>query len=221
MKNKRIALLAGATGLIGHELLQILLADEVYEKVKTLSRKAIKLENPKLEQIIVNFDHLDDVQDMLKADDVFCCLGTTMKQAGSKEKFYKVDYEYTVEISKEALRLGAKQFLLVSSMGADGSSAFYYNQVKGQLEETIKKLKYQAVHIFRPSLLLGERKEGRLGEYIAQQAMKTLGFLMIGPLRKYRGIEGKKVAEAMVITAKKDLTGIHLFESDTIQNIKS
>lgn len=211
------ALIAGATGLIGSKLLELLLEDDNYEKVIVVTRKPLDKEHPKLETIISDFKNLGEVSEELKSDDVFCCLGTTMKKAGSKEKFRKVDYDYPLELAKITKEQGTSKYLLISAMGASKKSAVFYNQVKGEIEEAIAKIGFDAYHIFRPSLLLGPRKEDRVGEDAAKTIFKIFGFLFVGPLKKYKAISYDKVAKAMLHFAKKDDKGEHIHESLELQ----
>jgi len=215
--NQRHALVAGATGLIGNELLQILIRGRHYQKISVLSRREIETSSKRVTTILTDYNKLsdDDIPD--NVTDVFCCLGTTMKKAGSKEAFRMVDYSYPLKIAKIARQKGAQQYLLISVMGADAKSAIFYNQVKGKTEQAIAKLGYSAFHVFRPSLLMGDRDEQRTGEKIAQIIMGGISPVMIGFLEKYRPIEGTDVAAAMYRMAKKDLTGRYVFESDKIQ----
>lgn len=215
----RTALLLGATGLVGGELLSLLLADGEYRQVTVLVRRHLALTHPKLMQQIVDFDNLAKAADAFGADDVFCCLGTTIKKAGSQDAFRKVDYTYPLESAKLAWQKGAKQYLLITALGANARSAIFYNRVKGEVEEAIGRLTLNGFHIFRPSLLLGDRQESRLGEKIASTVMGPLGFLLAGPLKKYRGIPARTVAQAMLRTAKRDLTGHHAYDSDRIQEM--
>ena len=217
--NSRSALLVGATGLVGGHVLQLLLDDETYAEVVVLVRKPSFNPHPKLREHIIDFGHLDRHASIIKADDVFCCLGTTIKVAGSQEAFRKVDFTYPVQIAALALKNGAKQFLVVTSVGANSQSSIFYNRVKGEVEEAVAKLPFQSLHIFRPSLLLGERKEFRPGEKIGMAAMKSFSFLMIGGMKKYRAIEANVLARGMVRTAKENLNGIQVYESDQIQLI--
>jgi len=220
MKNQnRTALLAGATGLIGNHCLDFLLNDNAYDSVNILVRKEIQLKRPKLRQLVVNFDKLNEYASSIKADDVFCCLGTTIKKAGSQANFKKVDLEYPVEIARIALENGAGQYLFVTAIGADKSSLVFYNRVKGEVEQTVKKLPYKSIHIFRPSLLLGERQEHRSGEKFGTALYHLTSPLFIGPLKKYKAIEGKAVAGAMAECAKKNSPGIFIHESNEIQKI--
>lgn len=215
----KTAILLGATGLIGGHCLQLLLKSPRYSKVVCLVRKKLPLINDKLEQIVVDFDNLTDYTHALKGDDVFCCLGTTIKVAKTKENFKKVDYHYPLQAAKIALAQGATQYLLVSSLGADASSMVFYSKTKGEVERDIKALGYPTLHIMQPSLLLGDRDESRLGEQIGEKVMTSLSFLMQGPLKKYRAIEAEAVAFAMVQLASQEQGGTHTHQSDGIQAI--
>lgn len=219
MPNTKTALIAGASGLTGSFCLQLLLQNPAYKTVISLVRKPVPLTHEKLKQITVNFDCLEDHADAIAADDVFCCLGTTIKKAGSQANFRKVDYDYVVNTAKAALNNGAKRFLLVSAMGASAGSSIFYSRVKGETEDAIQQLAYDEVHIFRPSLLLGNRHEHRLGESMAMAAFKVIGFAMLGPLAKYKGIEAADVAKAMVAVAQSGKKGMHIYLSDEIQHI--
>ena len=209
----RTALIAGSTGLIGNQLLALLLESSEYDKVIALSRKPLNLNHPKLENVILTVDRLDHLA-AIKADDVFCCLGTTIKQAKSKEAFRKVDFDYPVALAKMLKQNGAQQFLLVSALGANKSSGIFYNRVKGEVEEAISKLGYSCFHIFRPSLLVGDRKEERTGEEAAKVFYRFFGFLIP---KKYKGIESIKVARAMQTLAKENRSGIFFHESEAMQ----
>jgi uncharacterized protein YbjT (DUF2867 family) len=209
----RTALLAGSTGLIGNQLLQLLLNDVAYDKVIALSRKPLDLRHPKLENIVLEADLLKQ-HAYLKADDVFCCLGTTIKQAKSKEAFRKVDFDYPLELAKTLHVNGAKQFLLVSALGSDKNSSIFYNRVKGEVEAAITAVGFASFHIFRPSLLIGPRKEQRAGEDAAKVFYKIFGFLIP---QKYKGIESIKVARAMLAKAKEGNLGLFIHESDFLQ----
>jgi uncharacterized protein YbjT (DUF2867 family) len=209
----KVALLAGSTGLIGNQLLELLLADSRYSKVIALSRKPLAITNPKLETIVLEVEQLEN-HSQLKADDVFCCLGTTMKQAGSKSAFRKVDFDYPLQVAKILKANEAQQFFLVSALGASKNSSIFYNQVKGEVEEAITSVGFRALHIFRPSLLLGPRKDQRSGEEAAKVFYKIFGFLIP---KKYQGLESIKVARAMQALARKELTGVFVYESNSLQ----
>jgi uncharacterized protein YbjT (DUF2867 family) len=215
----RTALIVGATGLIGKCCLYELLENTSYTKVIALVRKPLAIKHHQLQQFMVNFDELDTLTNELVADDVFCCLGTTIKVAGSQENFRKVDLEYPLTVAELTLHNGATQFLLVSAMGANAQSSIFYNRVKGEVEERIGALGFRSFHIFQPSLLLGARKEFRLGEIIVKAVMKGLSFLFIGPIKKYKAIPGATVAKAMVTIALQQKEGVYTYESDSISSI--
>ncbi|HEY8512029.1 MAG TPA: oxidoreductase [Cyclobacteriaceae bacterium] len=210
----KIALVAGATGLTGGQLVTTLLDDPRYSVVKAITRKPLTRVHPKLENAVIDFERIHSYTDELKADDVFCCLGTTMKAAGSKEAFERVDYYYPVALAERAKALGATQFLLMSSLGASKNSAFYYSRVKGMAEETIAGIGYHALHIMRPSLLVGPREEYRRGEAAAKWFFRTFGTFVPS---KYKAIASIKVARAMVHFANSGMTGVHIHESASLQ----
>ncbi len=211
----RTALLVGATGLIGRQLLTKLLHVPYYDKVIVLTRSSLHIVHTKLTEIKFNFDKPD--ASVVVADDIFCCLGTTIKKAGSKEAFRKVDLEYPLMVAEIAQRNGAEKFLIVSAMGASKDSSFFYNQVKGEVEEKLISLKYPSIHVFRPSLLLGNREEARLGEKMGAIFSSILKPFMMGSLKKYRAVDSAKVANAMLAFAKKSEKGVFIHESDALQ----
>ena len=212
------ALIAGATGLVGNELLQQLIHGRQYHTISVLSRHEIETNSKRVETIIVDYDQLAD-KDLPKADDVFCCLGTTMKKAGSKDAFRRVDHDYPLRVAEITRRKGAQQYLLVSAMGADPNAYFFYSQVKGEVEAAIAQLGFPAFCVFRPSTLLGERPETRVGEQVTQALMQGAAPLMVGDFKKYRPIHAEAVAQAMVHVARKELEGTYVFESDKIQSL--
>lgn len=210
----KTALIAGSTGLIGSHLLHLLLKDEHYDIVKAISRKPIEITHPRFENIVMDFDRMHEHHDKLKADDVFCCLGTTIKKVKTKEKFRKVDFDYPVELAKLTKKRGAEQYLLVSALGADKKSKIFYNQVKAEVEAAISEIDFKSYHIFRPSLLMGDRKENRSGEEAGKVFFRYFGFLVP---EKYKGIESIKVARAMQKIASQRLQGLHIHESKVLQ----
>jgi uncharacterized protein YbjT (DUF2867 family) len=213
------ALLLGASGLVGEHCLQYLLEEPSYTKVTVLVRQTLTIVHEKLVQHVVDFSALEILGECLSVDDVYCCLGTTIKKAWTQDAFRKVDFDYPVKIAALSQHCGANQFLLVSSLGADPHSRIFYNRVKGEVEEAIQKISFTAFHVFRPSLLLGERKEHRAGEKVGAAGMTALKHVMIGPLRKYRAIQARDVAKAMVRVAQMNLSGVNIFESQRIQKI--
>lgn len=211
-----IALVVGATGLVGKQCLYKLLENEHFAHVVTLVRKEITIAHPKLTQLSIDFNQLHSVQLPMQVTHVFCCLGTTMKKAGSEQAFRKVDYTYVVETAKLALRYQAKHFLLVSSIGANINSPIFYSRVKAETENAVINLGYDSVTIFRPSLLLGDREEFRLGERIGVFLAQFLGFLFIGSLAKYKGVHASKVADTMIKQATLGHTGLKIIENQEI-----
>jgi len=216
---QKSALLAGASGLIGGHCLRILLDEPAYTRVTIIVRRQLMLSHDKLVQYAVDFDDLELVGEALTADDVYCCLGTTIKKAGTRQAFCRVDFDYPVKLAALTQHCDAQQFLLVTALGANAHSRIFYNRVKGDVEEAIQKIPFSGLHIFRPSLLLGERNEQRSGEKVGSVLMSGLKYVMGGPLRKYRPIQARDVAKAMVQVAQKNLTDVNIFESDHIQAI--
>jgi uncharacterized protein YbjT (DUF2867 family) len=215
-KTIKSALIVGATGLVGNELLNVLLTQSKYESVKVLTRRFIPLNHPKLEQIITDFDQLKQYQQHFQVDDVYCCLGTTIKTAGSQDAFKKVDFTYPLELAQLTKASGAQKFFMISSMGADANSKVFYSRVKGEVETELKKLGFSSLHIFRPSLLLGDRKEFRLGEKVGVLLSPVLSFLMVGSLKKYKPIHARNVAMAMYKASELPESGSFTYESDEI-----
>jgi uncharacterized protein YbjT (DUF2867 family) len=218
--SSRTALVAGATGLVGRHLVRRLLDAETWGRVVTVGRRPLDTDHPKLNQRTLDFDRLANA-DLPRADDAFCCLGTTIKMAGSEEAFRKVDYDYVVAFAEAAQQRGAGQFVVVSAMGANAQSRIFYNRLKGEMEEAIAAVGFDAVQIVRPALLLGDRDERRLGERAWQLLMQPVAPLMLGPLRKYRPIEADAVAAAMVAAAQVRTPGVHVYESDALQRTAS
>lgn len=221
MHRTRTALIAGASGLVGSHLLRLILQTDRYSQVISIGRRELPVIHPKLDQQVVDFDNLQKSKSELVAEDVFCCLGTTIKKAGSKEAFYKVDHDYVTQLAQVTLEKKATQFLVVSSMGANANSSIFYNKVKGEMERDVRQMGFTSVHIFRPSLLLGEREEHRTGEEISAKIMRPLTGLMIGPLRKYRPIKAETVAKAMLEAAAKNQKGDKIYLSDEIERLGS
>lgn len=210
----KTALVAGSTGLIGNQLLQLLLAGDYYTVVKAISRKPLEIIHPKLDNIVLEFDRMTEYHEKLQADDVFCCLGTTIKKVRTKERFRQVDFNYPVELARLTKANGAEQYLLVSALGADKSSKIFYNQVKGEVEEAVSQIGFKSLHIFRPSLLMGDRKENRSGEEAGKVFFRYFGFMVP---KKYQGIESIKVARAMQKIAEQARSGTYIHESKDLQ----
>jgi uncharacterized protein YbjT (DUF2867 family) len=190
----RTALVAGATGLVGKEVVEILLAREEYGKVIALVRRALGKTHAKLEEQHVDFDSLP----ALVADDVYLCLGTTMKVAGSEQRFRRIDHDYTLGVARLARENGAMRAALVSSIGASGTAGNFYLRVKGETERDVAALGYETLTIARPSFLVGERTESRPGEAIGIGITRAISFAFVGSLKPYRPIRAADVARALV-----------------------
>ena len=204
--HKRTALVLGATGLVGSHLTRQLLRHDMYSKVRVFVRRDLTdtslTSNNKLEQVRINFDEMHTIDStMFTGDDAFCCLGTTIKKAGSKEAFYKVDYTYVNTFAQLCHANGVKQFVLVTSAGSSEDSLFFYPQVKGKIEKAVKEIGFDHVRIIRPSVLTGEREEYRCMEEIAKSTMSALSFMIPN---KYAPIHGEQVAKAMIQIATSD-----------------
>lgn len=191
-------MLLGATGLTGGKVLQGLLGRDEVSQVVALVRHKLPTLHDKLDQHEVDFDKLENHAELFDVDVIICCLGTTIKKAGSQEKFRKVDLGYPLKAGELGRSQGVRAFILMSAIGASSSSTIFYNRVKGELEDALKGLNYPYLSIYHPSLLLGDRKEQRTAEALGIKAMPLVNRLLIGPLDKYRGIEAQTVADAMV-----------------------
>lgn len=217
---RKTALVVGATGLVGSNLVSILVESPEYEKVIVWVRNPTGIKNKKFEEKLIDFEKIESYPLDEKVNHVFCCLGTTIKKAKTKEAFTKVDLEYPLALARKAKEMGVSQFLVITAMGASDGSRIFYNKVKGQLEVELKKLGLKGLKIFRPSLLLGERNEVRFGEKAAETISKAVPFLFTGPFMKYKPIEGKLVANAMSIVAGVEKPGVEVFDSEEIRMIK-
>lgn len=215
----KTALIIGSTGLIGSHLLELLLDSDDYEKVITFARSDSGLKHPKLTQHIVNFDKPETYRDLVQGDDFFCTIGTTIKKAGSKEAFRKVDFEYPRQFAAFAVQNKVKQFLIISSLGADANSGNFYLKTKGEIQDFLKDCNFESVSVLQPSLLLGNRTDFRLGEKAGAFFMKTFSFLFFGKLKKYKAIESTAVAKALLKIAQRNNKGFKIYESDAIQEI--
>jgi uncharacterized protein YbjT (DUF2867 family) len=211
----RSVLLCGATGLVGSECLRLLAADSGFGRIVTIGRRPLPAaqQNPAtashIEHRVVDFDHLAAHAGLFAVDVIICALGTTIRQAGSKERFRQVDLGYPLATARLGVEQGASHFLLVSSIGARAGSRAFYTRVKGELEEAVSRLPYRCITIVRPSLLLGERREFRLGEEIGKRLAGLLP-------RRYRPVEASAVAAVLVRAAKEDMPGHRVIESRDI-----
>ena len=213
------ALLLGATGLVGGHVLDLLLDDPATGRVVVLGRRPVPREHARLEQHVVDLGRPQEHAELFRVDDVFCCLGTTIRAAGSQEAFRRVDHDYVVDAARVAAGAGARRYLLVTAAGAGRGSRFFYSRVKGDAEEGVRAQPFEGVVILRPSLILGPRAERRPSEALAQRLAPALAPLLVGPLRRYRAVDARAVARAMVRLAKERPRGVRVVESEEIQQI--
>ncbi|MEF2096578.1 NAD(P)H-binding protein [Bacillus sp. CFBP9009] len=218
MTNKT-AMILGATGVVGTQLVKEISNSKTYSEIHLMTRREMKFTEPKCTGHVVDFDNLSQYAYLFNVTDVFICLGTTIKKAKSKEAFRKVDYDYVIEAAKMAKTSNVEKLLVITAMGANSKSKFFYSRVKGDVEGTLQRLEMNTVHIFRPSLLLGERKEFRAGEKISGLLSTFVKFVFVGPLRPYRAIEANKVAAAMYAAAQTTAKGYHFYNSDEIEKL--
>lgn len=215
----KTALIIGSTGLIGSHLLDLLLESQEYDKVITFVKRDSGIQHPKLKQHIIDFDKPETYKELVVGDDFFCTIGTTIKKAGSQDAFRKVDFEYPKQFASLAQQNKVKQFLIITSLGADANSSNFYLKTKGEIQDFLKNCAFESISILQPSLLLGNRTEFRLGEKMGVYFMKLFSFLFIGNLKKYKAIQSEAVAKAMFIIAQKNYKGFQIIESDSIQEI--
>jgi uncharacterized protein YbjT (DUF2867 family) len=213
----RHAWLAGATGLVGGHLLDQLLDDRAFGGVTSFVRRPHLPGTGGLTELVVDFDRLAEAAPAERPDLVFCCLGTTMARAGSREAFRRVDHVYPLALAALARERGCRSFHVVTAMGADPASAVFYNRVKGETERDLAAMGFDELVLYRPSLLLGDRRERRPGEALAQRLMPLFAPLMLGPLRPYRPIRAEAVATAMRRRTRHVRPGVERLSSDRLQ----
>ena len=212
------ATIIGATGLIGGYVLEELLHDTYFDTVRILIRRPLNISHPKLEKKLVDFNDSDSLLVALSNSDVvFCSIGTTQKKVkGDKEAYRKIDFDIPVKIARLSKMTGCEKFILVSAVGANSKSYTFYLKLKGEVEDTVKEVGLKSLHIMRPSFLMGERKEFRMGEAIGSVLMKIFSFAIPA---KYKAIQAKDVAKAMIAIAKKNEEGIFVCEYNEIKEL--
>jgi uncharacterized protein YbjT (DUF2867 family) len=217
MANK--AVIAGASGLVGSELLSILLQSTQYDEVLILVRKELPVQHKKLVQLIVDFDNLDQHQQVINGHVIFCCLGSTKSKTPNLLIYRKIDHDYPVKLAQIAVKNKMPHFHLVSAIGADSKSGNFYTKMKGETENDVQAVGIRSLHIYQPSLLTGNRKEHRLAERIATSIMKVIDPLLIGGLQKYRSIAAATVAMAMFKQSLNQEEGVFVHPSDHIKQL--
>lgn len=212
-------ILVGASGLIGSHLLSALIKSDEINRVILLLRAPLNRTDPKVQQLIINFDEMEHFTSDIMGDIIYSCLGTTKSKTTDSKLYRKIDLEYPLSLAKIGLENGVSQFHLVSSMGANKKSPSSYLKLKGELEEKLKQLSIPSLHIYQPSLLTGKRSKKRSGEQIATLLFKLIEPIFLGPLKKYRSIKAETVAQAMINQSLKDLKGTFTYPSNQIQEL--
>lgn len=215
------AIIAGASGLIGNHLLQIFLNENEYDEVLILVRKELPIQHKKLKQLVVDYTRLKEYTELMKGDTIFCCLGTTKQKTPNETEYRKIDHDYPLQLAEIAQRNNIGQYHLVSVALADASSKAFYPKVKGETEDDIIKVGLPSLHIYRPMLLTGNRKETRIIESIAKAIFKVLTPLLVGSLKKYRNIAAETVAKTMYKQSLKHESGVFIYRSNKIQELSS
>ncbi len=213
----KTALILGASGLTGQHLLELLLNDPLYAQITIYVRKPAHISHPKLVQQIIDFEKLNTAVDVT---DIFCCLGTTIKNAGSQDAFRQVDLIYPQKIAALQLAAGSQRFLVISAVGADVNSSIFYSRTKGQLEAALTALGYPCLCIFRPSFIMGDRAERRVGETIGIFIAKLISPILVGPFKKYKPVAALALAKSMQDAAHHSLNGTHIIPSDKIKSFE-
>ena len=216
----KTALIFGSTGLVGSNLLTLLIKNDYYTTIKIFVRSKVNINDPKVEIINLDFNKLNEYSHLIKGDDCFFCIGTTKKQTPNKDEYRNIEYNFPVNIGKIAKNNNVRSFMYVSSLGSNPNTKNTYLKNKGEAEEFLKKLNFSQLSIIRPSFLLGDRNEFRLGEIIGKNIYKKLSFLFQGSLRKFRAIESKNVAKAMIVISKNNYQDIY-FDSEYLQDISN
>lgn len=213
------AVIAGASGLIGNLLLEQLLNHPVYNEVSVLVRKKLKVQHPKLKQVLVDFDRLADYQAEVNGHALFCCLGTTRSKTPDLKTYRKIDHDYPVHLANIAAKNSMPQYHFISSLGADANSFNFYTKLKGETENDLKKVVIPGIYIYQPSLLNGTRYEKRTAERFAIKLMKWVDPFLTGKLEKYKSIEAATVARAILNQSLKTNPGIFTYTSDQIKKL--
>jgi uncharacterized protein YbjT (DUF2867 family) len=210
----KTALLFGATGFIGSYLLEELLKSPEYDHVTAVTRKRLQTKDPKLTNLIGDYNSLPAIREKLKAEDVFIAIGTTKANTPDEKLYYQIDHDYPVLAAKLAKENGARSVFIVTSVGANANSKVFYIKTKGEVERDVRALNYESTNIFRPSMLMGTRKEHRQLEKSIVKAWSLVNLALTGPVRRYKGIDGKDVARAMVNSAKKPDQKVKIYQWD-------
>jgi uncharacterized protein YbjT (DUF2867 family) len=214
----KTAIILGATGLTGSFLLEKLIRDTSFEKIKLFSRNPVHKTSSKIEEHLIDLFKLETYKELFTGDVLFCCIGTTASKTKDKEVYKAIDYGIPVSAAKLAIKNNIKTFIVVSSMGANVSSSLFYNKTKGEMERDVLKQNIKNTYILRPSLIGGNRNELRVGERIAKGVMSLLDPFFLGPLKKYKIISPENIVSCMQKLAESNVYQ-SIFSSDEIVKI--
>jgi uncharacterized protein YbjT (DUF2867 family) len=206
----------GGSGLIGKQVIKLACEDDFFTQINAVVRSPLRHKDPKINELVIDFNDLSNQLKDLKAQVLICTLGTTRKVTPDKKDYRKIDLEYTLCAAEMALKNGCEQIHLISSIGANEKSFVFYPALKGEIERLITQLPFKSTFIYRPSVLMGKRDSTRVIEYITQGILSLINPLLIGPLKKYRGISANKIALKILHEIKKNAVGLHIFESNKI-----
>ena len=212
-------ILVGASGLIGNHLLSDLISSDDISEITLLVRNKMGISNPKVLELVINFDEINQYSSKITGDIIYCCIGTTKSKTPDTTNYRKIDLEYPLNLAKIGAENGVSQFHVISSLGANSESKNAYLKLKGELEKELKKLNIQSLHIYQPSFLDGNRKENRPLEKIMLPIMKLINPLLLGPFENYRSIKASDVAKAMINQSKKELKGVFTYPSKQIKEL--
>ena len=206
----------GGSGLIGKQVIKLACKDDFFTQINAIVRSPLPHKDPKINELVIDFDDLSHQLKEIKARVLICTLGTTRKVTPDKKDYRKIDLEYTLCAAEMALKNGCEQIHLISSIGANEKSLVFYPALKGEIERLITQLPFKSTFIYRPSVLMGKRDSTRIIEYITQGFLSLINPLLIGPLKKYRGISANEIAKRILHEIKKNEGGLHVIESDEI-----
>lgn len=215
---QKTAILLGATGLTGNLLLQLLLKDKRYVKIILFSRSSSGIVDPKIKEHLGDVVNLNAFKNDFKADEVFCCIGTTKAKTRDKELYKKIDFGIPTKAAKLCKENGINTLVIISALGANSKSNIFYNRIKGEMEDAVLQLQIPKTHILQPSLIGGKREEKRIGEWIFKQLMRVANLVMAGPLKKYKSIHPNDIAKAMVWLANSEYGQVTI-PSDVIHSL--
>jgi uncharacterized protein YbjT (DUF2867 family) len=213
------ALVLGSSGLIGLETINLLLNNDKYEVVYAISRSELPIKNNKLIQILADYNSIETKIKDLQIHHFFCCIGSTRAKTPDKTKYYEIDLEYPKKVASILIANGSTSLCLVSSMGANPTSNNFYLKLKGDVEESLRAIGFKSFHIFRPSLLLGNRKEFRLTERITKFIYPIFNLLLVGKMKDYRSIQAKDIAAAMINVSITSNLGDYIYQTQLIKEL--